>query len=486
MRVVFLLLVVCLLVGCASDPSATASLTGTISILGTDDYSGVTVALYSPAYLDTTLVRINQEYPHIGVIINQETEFDHRLQSPMTYTQTDAAGNYRLNNIKPGKYNLAFLREGVSLKYIYEISLVEGENMLTRQELKPSIDIYTPITEPIVFESGVQYNFKQNTQILSQAIIEAGAILSIDKEKKVEFYNNLNTSETGPRWLLTSSSYLNEITNSKPDSSDYFNSLIIKKHNNNLVVLQNGNVSFINAGINIEPDNAIYSNIRAKNGFNHVFVSSENHFFTKNLITDFTQRVHVFYGSSFIGKNIFFKNVENMLLSENDAIVQNNYFIDNLVAMRPFYGSISISHNDFENNSYCISTVASDPFIEYNNFFGSKQYCIQTHRSRLATNSDYSKPIINDNNFYGTNVSISLVAKNNIFTSGYSRFSIPGYGVKSDITAVNNYFKHHPIDYRIIDHNDYPNEPHDSPNYCPYYVIYEPYRSRAIGNAGIQ
>ncbi|MFA5670781.1 MAG: hypothetical protein WC967_16225, partial [Balneolaceae bacterium] len=70
MRVVFLLLVVCLLVGCTSDPSPTASLTGTISILGTDDYSDVTVALYTPAYLDTTLVRINQEYPHIGVIIS--------------------------------------------------------------------------------------------------------------------------------------------------------------------------------------------------------------------------------------------------------------------------------------------------------------------------------------------------------------------------------------------------------------------------------
>jgi len=483
MRVVFLLLVVCLLVCCASDPSATASLTGTISILGFDDYSGVTVALYSPAYLDTTLVRINQEYPHIGVIISQETEFDHRLQSPMTYTQTDAAGNYQLNNIKPGKYNLAFLKDGISLKYIYEISLDEGENMLTRQELKPSIDIYTPITEPITFETGVQYNFKQNTQILSPAIIEAGAILSIDKEKKVEFYDDVNTSKTGSRWHLISSSYLNELSITKPDSTDYFNSFIIKKHNNNQVILQNGNVSFINAGINIEPDNAVYSNIRAKSGFTHVYVSSENNLFANNLITDFTQRVHAFYGSSFIEKNIFYKNVENMLLSENDAIVQNNCFIDNLVAMRPFYGDIHIAHNDFENNSYCISTVASDPLIEYNNFFGSKQYCIQTHKYYTQAAYDFSKPLISNNNFYGNNVSISLIAKENLFL-GYGYQGKAGLGVRSDILASNNYYKYHPIDNRIIDHNDY-SDP-NSPNYCPYYVIYDPYRSRAIGNAGIQ
>ncbi|MCK9226068.1 MAG: hypothetical protein M0Q02_13415, partial [Candidatus Muirbacterium halophilum] len=306
----------------------------------------------------------------------------------------------------------------------------------------------------------------------------------IDKEKKIEFYNNLNTLETGDRWLLTSSSYLNEIANSKPDSTDYFNSFIIKKHNNNQVALQNGNVSFISAGINIEPDNAVYSNIRAKNGFTHLYVSSENHHFANNLVTDFTQRAHAFYGSSYIEKNVFFKNVENMLLSENEALVQNNYFIDNLVAMRPFYGDIHIAHNNFENNSYCISTVASDPLIEYNNFFGSKQYCIQTHKYFTQTGYLYSKPIITENNFYSRNVTLSLIAKSNIYSQGYNYYSLSGLGVRSDILATNNYYKHHPIEDRLIDHNDY-SDP-NLPNYCPYYVIYEPFRALAIGSAGIQ
>jgi hypothetical protein len=173
-----------------------------------------------------------------------------------------------------------------------------------------------------------------------------------------------------------------------------------------------------------------------------------------------------------------------MLLSENEALVQNNYFIDNLVAMRPFYGDIHISHNDFENNSYCVSTVASDPLIEYNDFFGSKQYCIQTHKYRMTGFHEYSKPIIQNNNFYGDNICVALVAKDNMFTSGFNRFSIPGLGVKSNISAVNNYFKYHPIGDRLIDHNAYPDP--NSSNFCPYYVIFEPYSARAIGNAGIQ
>ena len=49
--------------------------------------AGVTVSLYAPVELpvesrmpaaDTALVRINQEYPNIGVQISQETEFDQR------------------------------------------------------------------------------------------------------------------------------------------------------------------------------------------------------------------------------------------------------------------------------------------------------------------------------------------------------------------------------------------------------------------------
>ncbi|MDD4157192.1 MAG: hypothetical protein PHY08_11525, partial [Candidatus Cloacimonetes bacterium] len=89
-KYLILIFSVVLVVSCTTSPSSSsASLTGTISLLNSEDHSGVTVALYNLAYLDTTLVRINQEYPHIGVIITQETEFDHRLQTPVKFTQTD-------------------------------------------------------------------------------------------------------------------------------------------------------------------------------------------------------------------------------------------------------------------------------------------------------------------------------------------------------------------------------------------------------------
>lgn len=91
MRKIFLLsFVICLLsfLFSCSSPTANNKVTfsGTVTLEDTTDYfptetsgqAGVTVSLYKPVVLDTALVRINQQYPNIGVQISQETEFDNR------------------------------------------------------------------------------------------------------------------------------------------------------------------------------------------------------------------------------------------------------------------------------------------------------------------------------------------------------------------------------------------------------------------------
>jgi hypothetical protein len=66
---------------CTKNPtsSLTGTLTGTVKLEGQRDHSGVTVALYELAELDTSIVRLNQEYPNVAFPIFQVTEFDHRL-----------------------------------------------------------------------------------------------------------------------------------------------------------------------------------------------------------------------------------------------------------------------------------------------------------------------------------------------------------------------------------------------------------------------
>jgi len=76
-----------LLQGCSSpnssgkkvifSPMKNSGQAGTVTLKDTTDFSGVTVSLNEPVELGTALVRINEEYPNIGVQISQETEFDH-------------------------------------------------------------------------------------------------------------------------------------------------------------------------------------------------------------------------------------------------------------------------------------------------------------------------------------------------------------------------------------------------------------------------
>lgn len=90
---------------CSKSPSEneTVVFTGTVTLEGKQDHSGVTVSLYKPVELDTALVRINQQYPQIGVQISQETEFDHREHSPSYSTSTNAL---KIEDVTPGTYNV--------------------------------------------------------------------------------------------------------------------------------------------------------------------------------------------------------------------------------------------------------------------------------------------------------------------------------------------------------------------------------------------
>ena len=118
-----------------SSPTETpkGSLTGTVSLEGQSDFSNITVALYELAYLDTTITRINQQYPHIGVIINQHTEFDHRLQSQIKQSETLADGSFEIKKIPTGTFNLVAQKADFGFKYLLEVEILEGDNLLAER-----------------------------------------------------------------------------------------------------------------------------------------------------------------------------------------------------------------------------------------------------------------------------------------------------------------------------------------------------------------
>ncbi len=109
----FYILLILTISNCSSTTEASkGDLTGIVNLEGIEDHSGIIIAIYDLAVLDPDIVSINQQYPHIGVIINQHTEFDHRLQEPVKYTETDAEGYFEIKKIPTGKYNIVVMKDG--------------------------------------------------------------------------------------------------------------------------------------------------------------------------------------------------------------------------------------------------------------------------------------------------------------------------------------------------------------------------------------
>ena len=138
----FYILLILTFLSCSSSTEvAKGDLTGVVNLEGMEDHSGIIIAIYELAELDTTIIRINSQYPHIGVIINQHTEFDHRFQSPIKYTETDIEGNFLIEKIPVGEYNIVALKDSFGFKYIYEFDIEKGENALAEQSKKDPSEI---------------------------------------------------------------------------------------------------------------------------------------------------------------------------------------------------------------------------------------------------------------------------------------------------------------------------------------------------------
>ena len=69
------------------------TVSGVVKLEGQTNHIGVKVSLCYLVDLDTTLTRINKQYPNIGIQISQETEFYHREQTQVYTTNTTNTAN---------------------------------------------------------------------------------------------------------------------------------------------------------------------------------------------------------------------------------------------------------------------------------------------------------------------------------------------------------------------------------------------------------
>ena len=460
------------------------------------DYSGITVALYNLAYLDTTIVRINNKYPQIGVHINQETEFDHRYQQPVAKTITNTDGSFKLIEIISGEYNLVYFKSGWGIRYVYNIVINKGENIIsdinaqitdnhkisnmdegskakiTELVLYPMKYLSSTIQNAYVFQEDHCYLITQDTSFLSSVVFQNSAFGFVNPGCRIDFWNSVSMPESGKRWWITSSEGI--FTSELNILGDDDNILKIRMANYDGNIIKNGKISHLMDGLEINSDNTIITKMVFTNGFTAIVLNGNNLNINQTLIKSFKSRTNVFYGNSNISQNIFYNNYDNLIIDSSDFNVNNNYFISNWVGIRPIYGNTIIRNNCFWNNVYGISMLASNPLIEYNEFFGSKRYCIQTQPNYVQASLEFCNPVIKHNNIYAIDkiaISIKPDAHDGYFASG-------NIGVINDIDATYNYWRAIDIDNVLYDELD-SEEVH-------YKILYDPRINSRIISAGIK
>lgn len=501
------LLTILILLGCSSSTNPKdGSISGTIVLVNDSgdpnndpvDFSGVSIALYNLAVLDTAIVRTNQQYSQIGVIINQETEFEPRNQTPVYTVMTSSDGAFELKGITPGYYNMVISKDGWGHRYLFDCQVNEGNNSLagyipgptqkTNLNLYPEkiLASFDPIS--VLKEDHVYRVISSDVTLNHDLSMENGSTIQINKNLNLIIAGELNTVDTGSgtyrritvdgddsgydscfgRVMIQGNAEISHLVLSNSMTGMQFQSASVSASN---LRLKNGPSGFVfrnNPSVNVSQ--VAVSNIGD-------LVTSGDNIYTTDGGIDLTG-----CASGLIQKVVAVGCNAGIRVRENCAIqVSNCFFANNSVGLEASNNFSTFTHNQFEGNySYDARTYGTcSPVLTYNNFNSTRGLNIGLSGSLSWQNCT---PSISYNNFqckYGWlspwrwGFAIRMVLNNML-----------------DVTAANNYFyttDTEIIDLLILDQNDY--DPNDSTNLVNVntgYLIYVPYRTSRVSNAGIQ
>ncbi len=343
---------------------------GTVTLEGQTDYSGVKVSLYAPVKLDTALERINQQYPAIGFQISQKTAFDHRAHEPLYTTVTDGDGNWEIE-AEDGTYNIVAEMNGFGWKYIYETSQkttdVElKEVILLKGSLVQDYDIpagsFVEIDNTVTIfpDNGLTLNtpvtllFKNNGRLIVRGR------LFTQNGSEVFYFNDNETTQSSLNMEIESAhkielKHLYFINTKNP----------IYINGSSQVSLEQSYFADNTTGIDVLNTDSLFIN-------NCIFAGCETAIYSRTANINFTR--NVVKGA---GENGY------VAINDDNSEIRENVFenFENAISVNPGFTSlesrVNVLNNDFKNNNVHIR-IRERGYVKahYNNFLFSESYVV--------------------------------------------------------------------------------------------------------------
>ena len=444
---ILLILLLCVLIySCSSSTEPKqGSLSGRIVLVNDTgnsmndpiDFSGITVALYKLTEIDTTISRINREYPAIGIQVSQETEFDHRLQNPIITTNTDSNGNFEITSINAGTYNVVILKEGWGFRYFYNVELNTGTNNIlgldninaNDLQLYPEVHCGSIIDSSVIVSEWHHLVINEDTYFLpdSSLQLESNAILRIAQGKKIEINGQLiaRGTEKNMFWITTNYGIFDLEKKAIDDIECYQSFKVMQNANIINSTIEWGKFSFGYSCVRLYNYPAICitncTTYSIENGLlfehcNEVYVSKMVSRGISNITNNGIQ--FLFTESGILEKTIVINNKTGLLIKDQtNPIVRNNYTCLNQYGIELYESNSEVKNNTITKNEFGIriagistpivtknlidSNVAiligysgyypnATPEIHRNNIKGSDYFYKILHTSALDVNAQYN------------------------------------------------------------------------------------------------
>lgn len=388
-----------LILNSCSDPSSNNKVTfsGKVTLEDTTDFSGVTVSLYAPVELDTALVRINQQYPNIGVQISQETEFDHREHEPLYTTKTEPDGSWEIK-ADEGEYNIVAEKEGWGWANIYQSS--ESYNINTN--LYPVTILSGVYSDtPLILEANHTYILRGVVTISSSANINFHANSLLIAEDNAEFiiYGAINCPNEEYFYMTSNSLESGSWKGIDIQSGNtVFKNAIINNSLNGLKINENG----INI-IGVYLQNIKIAGVEIGQGIKDILIENINFIGGLDAVECFNNDSTII-----INKNIIMNQTEyGINLNNASPIIENNFISKNNTGINNLFNSdANIKYNQIEySTEYGIQVGGSNPVIHWNNFNSNKENSIRIPPTGYGGSS---QPTINNNNFAGATYEVYI------------------------------------------------------------------------------
>lgn len=359
--------------GCDENttPNNLVNYSGTITLEDETDHGGATVSLYKPVELDTALVRINQQYPNIGVQISQQTEFDHREHEPVYTTETNADGSWEIDKVQPGEYNVVVEKDSFGHFTGYNLSEQEVKNI----NLDHIYFINGIVDNDLIFPENSFINL-ENVRILQGTKIVVGEnstifiepATSVQVEGKFEINGELNypvkiISEKGQFWNSIN------FASSATGRFSYCVFSDVKKP----IYTKSGEISFNNSIFNeMDLGIDIFDVSDSLNISGNIFTKC-----IKGIFSDNSNKIK-------ISNNIFLNNEYSIeYVRGNEYHIIENLFSNDennihvLNSKRNYQSILRVLQCNFE-NSYNNVLIFDQIFTEinYNNFINTENYFV--------------------------------------------------------------------------------------------------------------